>query len=47
MIPQEDVREVLVRLTDRVDNEQLADILFAVGLIVTDHVYNINRRLNK
>ena len=45
MIPQEDVRELLVRLTDRVDNEQIAGILFAVGLIVTDHVYNMMKGL--
>lgn len=44
LITQDEMREILVDLTGRIDNEEIAGILFAVGLILTDHVYNIVER---
>ena len=45
MDSREVVREVLVKVTGLVDNEEIAGIMFATGLVITDHVFNILERL--
>lgn len=45
MDSREAVREALVNVTGLIDNEEIAGALFATGLVITDHVFNILERL--
>ena len=38
-------RTALFRATAAVESEQAAGLLFGVGLVVTDHVFNILRKV--
>lgn len=38
-------RTALVRATDAIKDEQIAGLVFGVGLVLTDHVFNIVRKV--
>lgn len=38
---QDIVREILVRVTGIIPNEEICGIVFGVALIATDHLFNI------
>ena len=43
---QDRVRELLTRLTGLIPNEGVAGIVFAVSIILTDHLFNLRGNRN-
>lgn len=43
---QDQVRDALVWLTGHIDNEEVAGLCFGVGLVATDHIFNVLSRLS-
>jgi hypothetical protein len=38
-------RDLLLKVTDRIDNEEIAGLVFASGLIISDHWFRLEERI--